>query len=83
MCIRDSRLSSLRHADEILFLEDGEIVERGSHDALIALNGRYAALDRMQTLIPDEEDASSAPENSENDAPLNMDPEATKDPDDE
>jgi len=43
------RLSSLRHAGEILFLEDGRVVERGSHDALVALGGRYAALERMQT----------------------------------
>ena len=43
------RLSSLMHADEILFLEDGMVVERGSHDALVALDGRYADLYRLQT----------------------------------
>jgi len=43
------RLSSLMHADEILFLEQGRIVERGSHDELMALAGRYAELYRLQT----------------------------------
>ena len=37
------------HANEILFLEEGHIVERGNHAELIALNGRYAALYRLQT----------------------------------
>ena len=44
------RLGALRHADEIIFLEDGRIVERGTHDALVALRGRYAALFALQTL---------------------------------
>ncbi len=43
------RLGSLRHADEILFLEDGRIVERGTHDNLVALGGRYAALYALQS----------------------------------
>ncbi|MGY8960344.1 MAG: ATP-binding cassette domain-containing protein, partial [Alphaproteobacteria bacterium] len=43
------RLSSLMHADEILFLEDGKIIERGDHDALLAIDGRYAELYRLQT----------------------------------
>ena len=38
------RLSSLMHADEIVFLEAERIVERGSHDALMALGGRYRKL---------------------------------------
>ena len=42
------RLSSLMHADEILFLDHGRIVERGSHDALIALGGRYRELYDLQ-----------------------------------
>ena len=44
------RLGALRHADEILYLEDGRIVERGNHDALIAAGGRYAALFTLQSL---------------------------------
>ncbi len=42
------RLSSLMHADEILFLEAGRIIERGSHDELLALGGRYGDLYRLQ-----------------------------------
>ena len=44
------RLSSLMHADEILVLEDGRIVERGTHDELLALGGEYADLFALQTL---------------------------------
>lgn len=43
------RLGALRHADEIVFIEDGVIVERGTHDSLIAENGKYAALFALQT----------------------------------
>lgn len=49
------RLSSLTHADEILFLDGGRVVERGSHAELLAQRGRYAALYHMQTMMPEEE----------------------------
>lgn len=42
------RLSAVRHADRILVLEHGEIVEQGKHDELIRLSGHYAALCRYQ-----------------------------------
>ncbi len=42
------RLSTVRHADEILVLQKGEIVERGTHDELVALNGFYRKLVDMQ-----------------------------------
>ena len=35
------RASSIRHADLILVLHDGEILERGSHDNLVQLKGEY------------------------------------------
>ena len=43
------RLSSLMHADEIIVLEDGRIVERGTHDELVGLGGEYADLYALQT----------------------------------
>jgi ATP-binding cassette subfamily B protein len=43
------RLSTVRHADEILVLEAGMITERGTHEALVARGGTYAALWRLQT----------------------------------
>lgn len=42
------RLSTVRHADEILVLQKGEIVERGTHDQLVDLNGFYRRLVDMQ-----------------------------------
>ncbi|GAA2982593.1 ABC transporter ATP-binding protein [Actinokineospora diospyrosa] len=42
------RLSTIRAADLILVVEDGEITERGTHDALLAAGGRYADLHRTQ-----------------------------------
>jgi len=42
------RLSTVAHADEIVVLEEGSIVERGSHLALLRKEGRYAALWRAQ-----------------------------------
>ena len=43
------RLGTLRHADEILFLESGRVVERGTHDRLMSIGGRYAALFALQS----------------------------------
>ncbi len=45
------RLSTIRRADQILVLENGEIVERGTHDELLAREGRYHRLYTMQARI--------------------------------
>jgi ATP-binding cassette subfamily B protein len=42
------RLSTITHADEILVLHHGEIVERGSHRALLEARGMYERLFRLQ-----------------------------------
>ncbi|MDC0400026.1 ABC transporter ATP-binding protein/permease [Alphaproteobacteria bacterium] len=42
------RLGSLMHADEILFVDKGKIIERGNHNALIEKRGRYYDLFRLQ-----------------------------------
>jgi ATP-binding cassette, subfamily B, bacterial MsbA len=42
------RLATVRHADRILVLEDGRIIEEGSHDVLLARGGLYARLAALQ-----------------------------------
>jgi ATP-binding cassette subfamily B protein len=42
------RLSTVVDAHEILVMEDGRIIERGSHEALLALGGRYASMWALQ-----------------------------------
>ncbi|MGB0388555.1 MAG: ABC transporter ATP-binding protein [Ardenticatenaceae bacterium] len=43
------RLSTVRNADKILVIDDGQIAEQGTHDALLAQNGIYADLYQRQT----------------------------------
>ncbi len=42
------RLSTIRNADQILVIENGHIVERGTHDELVALGGTYARMNSIQ-----------------------------------
>lgn len=42
------RLTTVRHVDRIVYMEDGKIVEEGTHEQLIALGGRYARLYEAQ-----------------------------------
>lgn len=44
------RISSIQHADQIIFLEDGKIIERGNHQELLQKKGRYYELYEKQLL---------------------------------
>ncbi len=54
------RLSTIRRADAILVVEDGRIVERGTHDELLIAGGRYAELHRTQ--FAEDADMTGEPE---------------------
>ena len=44
------RLSTIKNADEICVLHEGRIVERGTHDELLSIEGYYKKLNDMQSL---------------------------------
>ena len=44
------RLSTIKNADEIIVMHEGQVVERGTHAELIALDGYYKRLNDMQAL---------------------------------
>jgi ATP-binding cassette subfamily B protein len=50
------RVSTVKNADEIVVLDDGRIVEQGTHDELVEAGGRYAALYQRQLLIEELEE---------------------------
>ena len=54
------RLSTVRNADVILVLKDGELVEQGRYDELVALGGLFAELDGQGRFVADAEDDDEA-----------------------
>ena len=54
------RVSTARHADRIIVLEDGKIMESGSHEALLEAQGYYAELERVQREGAEDEDFARA-----------------------
>ena len=54
------RLATIRDADTILVLDNGRIIDRGTHDELVAKGGRYAELARLQFRLDDAALGSSA-----------------------
>jgi ABC-type oligopeptide transport system ATPase subunit len=52
------RLSAVRQADRILVMDQGRIVEQGSHDALLGSQGLYARLYALQSGLPQRQAAA-------------------------
>ena len=55
------RISTIKDLDQIIVLDDGRIIERGSHEQLLALNGLYAEMYRQQ-LLGEELEESDEPD---------------------
>ena len=54
------RLSTIRNASKIIVMKKGDIIEQGTHDELLALDGSYADMIRLQTVKVDDDGASSS-----------------------
>lgn len=59
------RLSTIKNADVIAVVSDGKVVETGSHEELLALNGAYFDLVQAQKRNPKEDDAVSSEDESD------------------
>jgi len=59
------RLSTIRNADQILVLRHGQIIERGTHEELVGLDGLYGRLARIQNTTFIEEGFQKLSENSD------------------
>ena len=53
------RLASTRFCDRIILMADGQIAEEGTHDSLMALNGKYAELYAIQSKYYNEKGSES------------------------
>ncbi|CAK3966676.1 ABC multidrug transporter [Lecanosticta acicola] len=60
------RLSTVKHADNIIVMRSGKIVEQGSHQALVAADGVYASMVRLQTVGQGEETEDAVQSSAEN-----------------
>ena len=49
MVIAAHRLSTITHADQIIFMDSGRVIESGTHASLLSHSGRYAAFVKGQT----------------------------------
>ena len=54
------RISTVRDADQIVYLKEGEIIERGTHDELVDRRGAYYELYRRQSLVREVESMGRA-----------------------
>jgi ABC-type multidrug transport system fused ATPase/permease subunit len=69
------RLSTIQHADLILVVHDGKIVERGTHDELFRMNGKYVALWSKQLSKEVKDIGSTLHVESKDEALIDLDPE--------
>ena len=56
------RVSTVQRADQILYMRDGQIIERGTHEELLALRGAYYRVYQKQLLVREVEGMARAEE---------------------